>query len=501
VLGNLEDAETFKIDYASLGQSVTKLKWINSNDEMSTKESLKELFGLMANLKFLEMKNWKNEFPEKFAVELNITELESLKLQDCKPFILDFFSESLPRDILKEFVTNRKVPDEVLSNFVNKQTNIKNLEIRSYYTQPRLLKNLTLERFKCDFKIGKSPKEQQNFLIEVFKSQPKLNELDLTSGDYNFAFLNDEVFKELCKLKELKSLKFNIDGLSIEVLGQLAKLKQLKSLEIVTNDANDNGLLLFKALSLVKMRSLESFEFNLWEFKLTTEIYEKFSRNLINLKSLKISLGVQQKLNVFILNFPHLETLDLVFGSTNQLFEFSQAFDDDEQQHPKIKNLTLEIKLAREVIDTEMFMKMIKAFPNLETLTVKAKFPFKTNFFLTLAENLEGIQNLHLNHFVIACNEDFSKEVMESIKDVKEKLYSSTFVLMNSVKHLSGDFCLMKGEDGKLETKQISQRRHAGQKLSFQPIIETLKEDFVADESNLTSIETRNFLTLTSRKE
>lgn len=474
-----EDVNVVTEIFRRHGETVKKLEWIHDGSFIIDADNFASMLNTMPNLTKLEMKSWEVDFTnkEKQTKALKLEKLSFVAMKSCEPFLVDYFTQALPENILFELMLEDiEISNESLKKFFDTQSSIKKLNISGLFSDAEAFQNLKLTHLRCVLREKEQESSGANFLKALMNSQGELQSLDFLTDHYSFMFVDDNMFQNICKLKHLTSLKVNIDGISPGTIQGIAKLQQLKSFE--TRTTNESSLEKFKELSMLKKLPLESLNLNLWGFEIPAETYQQFGMNC-RLKSLRIELGTWHKINFFIESFPYLETLHIRFGEANNRVEFSQVFVDEGQQHLNMRNLKLQL-WGSEMIDVDMFMKLLKCFPNLEDLDVFSKFPLSSDFLQKLTCNLRKIKVLTLGQISVKNDEKFTPEIIESFKILRSKLHYCHLTLSN----IQDLFFKAKNIDG------------FDDKFTFGPLIEVLKNDFKIQKSSMANIKVYNKLVM-----
>lgn len=502
---SVDDVTLLKDIYQKHGEFVKKLEWANWSSFVFNEQDIVELLNLMPNLEELQLNSWRVKFlgEESSKTLLNLSKLKKLEVVDCEGFIVDFLAKSLPENVLEQLkISGTEIPTESLKNFIEKQKSIKNLDVEG--GDAEVYQILKLTQLRCVMFETEAPSGQRAFLKALIQSQPGLKSLDtLSSNDYSFNFVNDEVFEDITNLQFLETLKINIDGVFSEAIQNISKLKNLKTLEVKTNQ--ESSLETFKALSLLKL-SLENLVLQLWSFEIPAQTYQNFGANF-NLKSLKITLGTWHQINFFIESFPKLESLSIRFGESNNKVELSRVFSGDELRiHDNMKSLDFQF-WGSENTGSEKLLKLLKSFPNLEKLKINSQFPFSAEFFNILASNLNNIKNLTITGIKVADDEQFPPETIESLKDISKKLIYGHFMLRN-VQNALGGMCpmpmMMNVEPGQNGEEALAAPEFVlppPSNFSFAPLKIALKDFFKIEETNMSNIRINNHLFLSVGKE
>lgn len=474
------------------GHTIKKLDWSNwSKFQMSEKDFV-EILNSMPNLEILHLSSWRSDFLKMNSPQLKLMKLKQVDIIDCQPFIMELLIEKLPPNILMELHVNGfKYADEIWIKFTSKQTSIQVLDIDGEHFNARPFIDLKLKRLKCVLQHNDTPSNQRLFLIDLIRSQQQLTHFDaLIDRDFAFSFINDEIFRELCKLKYLECLKINIDAISPDVIQNISCLKNLNALELKTNIIST--LQVFNELSLIRNSSMESMIFHMWSFEIPAQIYRNFGENFTNLKSLTITLGTWHKLNFYMETFPNLKSLNIRFGEANNTMEFEQAYDDDGQIHTKMTSLKLQF-WGNAPINVQMFIKMRNSFPNLESLDIDSNFPFTQECLNALVNNIHKLRSLRIGSIKVKSNEEFDNEKIELLRSFSQKLRHCKLNLINVLDHF---FRFHRGH----ERRRFGETEHDVD-FSFQPLEDALRCDFKISSYSMSNIRTYNHMILEAGKQ
>lgn len=487
-LKSADDVKLVDNVYQRHSATVKKLDWCNWSPFALSGDGFASMLNRFLNLEKLKISSWQVKLVEMEgkAMKLNLPKLKRLELEDCDPFIVDFFAQALPSNVLRELrLCGINVARDSLKTFIAGQSSITDLDAKGDFSDPETFQQVKLTRLRCILIENESPSTQRIFLKTLIKSQPALVTLDTFSEqDYSFTYVNDEVFEEITKLQKLEKLRMNIDGISPEGIKGFAKLGNLKTFETKTN--RDSSLEVFRELSLLQKLPLENLILHLWSFEIPAQTYQQFGQNY-QLKSLTITLGTWHKINFFTETFPTLESLSVRFGEANNTVEFSKVYIDDNQLHLNIKSLNFKF-WGRELMNDAMFFRMLKSFPNLESLQVHSMFPCSASFIRSLAGNLSNLKVLKLSAIDVKNNEKFAPETIESFKELRKKLYFCSLSLSNIQDVFFGDVL-----DAANNTEHGEDRS-----FTFKPLVDALKYDFNVKESSMANIRIYNTLVLTA---
>lgn len=476
-----DDVALLKNIYEKHGQTVKNLEWCNWSKHALNEKDVVEMLNSIPNMEQLRMGAWSTKFllQESSKNLLNLQKLKKLIISECEVFIVDFFLQNLPENVLEELKINKTtIPQETLKSFLEKQKRITKLDIQGQnISDTEHFKRLKLERLKFEMLGYKDLSAQQSFLRALIQMQPRLKSLILSH------YVNDDIFHEITNLQLLENLKINIDEVSPNVIHFISKLKNLKTFVIETGFGTSPEII--ENLSLQKL-PIEHLIIDSY-INISDQSYQHFSQNF-KLKSLVIGLGFYEPINFFMENFPNLEVLSVRFGDANNKVELSDVLDgDDLQVHDKMKNLKLEF-FGKALVDCGEFLKLLSCFPNLQKFDSRSNFPFSAEFFSSLAANLNQIRSLHLTGLDVNDDEEFSAELIASLKKISQKLDYCKIEISN-VQSLFGN--RKRSSDEEVKSRKV---------FSFEPLKDALKYDFKINETCMCNIRIHRNLTLTSGK-
>lgn len=493
---NVDDVTLMKDVYQKYGKGIKSLEWCNWSQFVLNEKDIVDMLNFMPNLEELNLSSWRLKFTVQEGTKLNLPKLKKLEISDCDSFIVDFLAKNLPVNVIETLtIKGTTIPNQALNSFVEKQTTIKSLNFtRGNFFNAEVFQCLKLSELRFILTENESPSSQRPHLKALIQSQPALKSLDtLSDCDFSFDFVNDEIFQEITKLRNLETLKINIDAVSSDAIQSITKLKSLRTFDAKTN--RDISLETFKELSLLKL-PLEHLVLQLWSFEIPAETYQNYGNNFNALKSLKITLGTRHQINFFIESFPNLESLSVRFGEANNTVDLATVFskEDTLRIHENMKNLNLEF-VGGKPVACETFLKLVNSFPHLEKLKIFSSFSFSAEFFNILASNLNEIKSLTINGINVEDEEEFTPEVVESFKALARKL-SHCSLHLSCVRNAMGAFFMMP-EDPSLPLEPMKKERS----FSFAPLRLALKDYFKLKESNFSNIRHHYNLNLSIGKE
>lgn len=400
--------------------------------------SLANMLNSMPNLEILRIKMTGKDSERIYQTQmLRLNCLKRLEIYNCVTFpLVEYFSVALPQNIIHEFRMNHFLEGsmEHLRKFFDSQTMIKRLQIEGRFTDATIFHNLNLTHFKCKlYNIDSS--NHYDFLRVLVSSQTALIKfsLDLIAPNLTVRCVNNEIFREVCKLKNLKSLKMNIDAIDPSVTSCFKDLSELKTFD--TSTGSICFLIVFNQLSMLENLPLEHLILDVRDFEISAETFKRLGRNY-KLKSLKIALGTRQKIDFFMEHFPTLRALSLrIYTSRhNEIQELSQVFTDDNHKYLNIKTLIIVIErsgMQNSKNAPELVIKIIESLPNLEKFEFDAWIPFSSKFIARLASSLSLPSILKINQMKVEQNESFSNETIQSFKMLGEKLSFGEFRIVH----------------------------------------------------------------------
>ena len=489
-----DDVNLLKEIFQIHGETVRNLEWSNWSEFILKEDDIIDLLNNLPNLEEMELSSWNVEFLKlESSVEklLNLQKLKKLNLSSYKHFIVEFLEKHLPENVVEHLIIDRMtIPVDVLKKFYDKQKSIQNLDFDgSEYSDAGIFKNLRLTHLRCLINDSETQENQHEFLNALIRSQPELKYLDVfTSGCYCFSFVDGDNFNEITKLKFLDTLKMSIDEIPTELIVDIKKLKNLKHLQLEIGQKSSIETL--NELSLLKL-PIESLYLRLMNFEIPKNVYQQLGENH-ELKSLRIKLGTWHPITFFIESFPSLESLSIRFGEANNTVELSHVFSgEDLKIHEKIKNLDFTF-WGSELITCEKLLKLLSSFPNLKNLKISSKFPFTAEFFNFLSLNLDRVKNLDITGIWVNRDEEYPKEVIESLKNLSGK-FDFCHLLLQNVQNIRFRSESSSDEESPKKVKIL-------RAFSFEPLKENLRDYFKFQEISWSNIRIHRQLKMKSGK-
>ncbi|HEY5236675.1 MAG TPA: hypothetical protein VIJ14_10885, partial [Rhabdochlamydiaceae bacterium] len=302
--------------------------------------------------------------------ELKLWKLRKLQLLRCYESL--FFLVLIPKDVLTEFVFEfSSLPDRTeLQHFLDRQSNIKKLEICFHNDMNINLNHLKLEHLNVQCNIFHN-------LASVIRSQPELRYLDCRSEYFN----DPDVFRAACELKRIETLKISI-ALPCE-FNSLRKLTTLKELQLGFYGLEDNNFIeqlsMMKSLSQMAKLTLMSYK-----EKLTEEIVIRMSESFRSLSCIQLVCSTIKDVGTILEHMPHLTSITWGGDNCNDNLEISEDYLNEKLTELSIK--TFHTNRG----NTEALLKVVNACPNLERIILS-----KLND-VTLEEIMKIVDN-HIN--------------------------------------------------------------------------------------------------------
>lgn len=412
------------------GATVKNLELIITSSSGMSESDFIEILNYMPMLHQLKMVIWERSLIlDNSALQrglLYLFHLKKLEFFGSATTVLKILTHSLPRHTLVDFkFDGKQYLFHIWNNFINTQLAIKKLDLSGHFNDAQPFRKLQLTHLRVVFRDEYS-KSYQNFLKNFIKSQPELSELDLLCLTHCRCMkANSDVLNDICQLKNLKSLKLNIDEISSWKIQTVSQLRNIKTLEL--DAICESSLSTVGKLSLINNFEVENLAFKFTKYEISSTFYKQIGRNFQNLKSLEVSFDVKHKINFFMKNFPNLDSLKVVYGES---VVFADVYDDDGLTNLKWKKLSLRLD-EKKIIKIDLFFKMRIALPNLVKLEIYSKFPFSSAFLYELTGNIHGIKSLCIGSFSVRNVEKFPDLVIEVLKHLRRKLRFTKIILRN----------------------------------------------------------------------
>jgi hypothetical protein len=276
--------------FIKFGSDLEKISIFNSKLPES---QFIDMLGMNQNAKVLNLYDVDFSTTEKDNVELNLPNLRALKTQLCN-FIIPRIIFRLPNDTLEQLSINNCILDQpTIGKILRNQQSIKQLEFDPYHVDPTLMAKLRLERLKLMSK---------RHVTQILSQQHQLVSLDLAK-----AHIGDSEFMEICRMKQLRSLRLWIDRIAWENLENLMQLSALTELSLNYDRLEVEYVTMLSKLPLPTITTLK-IEFP--KLKMLTENFIAISINCPSIKNLVIngqSVGV---IGTIVQYFRNLETLN-----------------------------------------------------------------------------------------------------------------------------------------------------------------------------------------------
>ena len=363
------------------------------------------LIGFMPNLESLTAGSWKlqQEFYEETLPMLNLQRLKILIIVKSDRETTDFFTQHLPKNIIKEFRLQGE-PGELLVN----QTSIKKLSLQVDTFTYEELKNMELSHLILKLRKYKN-EDGQSVLHHIVSNQPKLTHLKLIGCEGCFDG-DDQAFAAICQLKELTSLKLNIDALRPEAF--ISHFDELKNLENLVFESLEHDyapvVTIIDHLSHVKMQECKRLKFYFNDIGVPLDRIERIGQNFKQLENFMIRCDHPLPLDCYLLNMKHLKRLHVDYHYTKEFAKLCNNFDF---KHVNLTELSLQGFAfgSDEVNSNEMtLVKLSETLPNLENLELDAAFPFNTNFIVKVLEKFPKLKILK-NWSMVQSGEHYNK--------------------------------------------------------------------------------------------
>jgi hypothetical protein len=383
--------------FTKFGCGIKKISFYNSK---LAESQFIDILSMNRNVQSLHLYDVDFSTTEKDNVELNLLNLKTFKTQLCN-FIIPRIIFRLPRDTLQQLSINNCILDQqTISKILRNQQTIKQLEIDPYHADPTLMTKLKLERLKLMSK---------RHVVQILRGQQQLVSLDLAK-----AHISDSEFTEICRMKQLKSLRLWIDRISWEILDNLMQLSALNELSLNYDRLEVEYVTMLSKLPLPTIATLK-IEFP--KLKMLAENFIGISINCPNVKTLVIkgqSVGV---LGTIVQYFRNLETLDFECDSDSVKVT---NFSVDGVCNECLRNLRIYDNQfnnpAREQFQSAstLISLIAQSMPNLETLEAVNTISFGLDDLSNILASNGKLSELLIED--ISVNLEFDKSMVEALK-------------------------------------------------------------------------------------
>ena len=318
-----------------------------------SEDQLVQILNLLPKLSILKL-NWLNfNFNEiKCCTKmLQLSELEDLHLVGCNWAIEEIFTAT-------QF-DKKKLKSLKLTQYL-----ISDCSTLLHFNQLALDQLMLLGFYNMDY------------ILTTIQNQTLLTVLDLTS-------INDAIFNEIIKLKNLKVLKLAI-GVSIEKFSQITKLEMLETLQFDTSMVS-----YVKEYSRIRMMKLKHLKIHLTahEDSDIADELELIALNNLSLLSADINCGfIPENVTIaFLTNCKSLELLDVHYTCINNFLETLKC--------PNMKEFMIKNCL---LIQKSLLPQFIRTFPNLEKIFLKVDTPIAYENILEIFQGFHYLKNLSI---------------------------------------------------------------------------------------------------------
>lgn len=301
----------------------------------------------------------------------------------------------IPPQIINDLVFTFESEDEtVFQTFFDRQNTIRKLVM---FENSRInFEHLQLESLKIS--------SDHDFSL-ILQQQPKLKYID-----FAVSWISDSIFREICKLEHLETLRTLIDQISLKEFRQLGN-GRLKELRIDSHDPADRGYI--NELAVMNVRELEKITLIFTERCITAESMTALAGNLRRVKCVEIINRSINIITTILQEFQHI---------TELLVDFYAIFDaphdilviPDNLRHENLKQLILTNIFVSQSENTSPILKLLRACPNLERIKLST---LTLVTFDEMKEIIETRQNL--THLSIDCEYYFNIDTIDIIKNAK----------------------------------------------------------------------------------
>lgn len=311
------------------------------------------------------------------SVDHNLNHLRELTLIDCFP--MEEILELIPAGVITSFTVDIKNMI-TLTEFFQKQTNIirlstsiKNNEIG--FTQP--YNHLQLQHLQIQYCHSAS----LPLLKNTIQNQPDLYSLEL--GNIG---ITDDIFRVICGLRKLRTLKLSLNNLSTGVFGEIYHLKNLTELTI-DYCYNNEVMEYIKDFSFVTNNNLHFLDIMA---KVSTEDLLKIRKNNPNLQTIIMNVLGKLELNDDLAkNFNKIKVLKIHATDV----EIKEGNYEHLLHNPELKIFHLHFPID---FNIDMLNKMSTLIPNVEDLKLKPLQHFTNEIFNEILKLFPKLKRLTL---------------------------------------------------------------------------------------------------------
>lgn len=400
------------------GQSIKELIWESCK---MTKTEVVALLNFMPNLESLSAIAW-NMVPEQYeepTAILKLDKLRTLKLTRIDKSTTDFFTVFLQDNVILDLNLQGDI-----ETFLQNQQSIQKLELHVDSLDSKELQSMELLELKLKLRRYKDA-DQTSCIKNVVENQLDLKSLDVVNCEGCFDG-DDGAFESICKLRNLESLKINIDDLSYAFFEAFfCKLKNLKTLEVESVSHNYAPIVaIIEELCLQEMPKLQSLKIYLIDIGLPTNRIEKMAKNFKNLTRLIIRCDHPLPLNCYLTNLPQLKALSIDYHYSKEFSKLSSNFDF---KSDNLRELSLQgFGFGSDDFNSNeiVLMHLTSVVPNLEKLELDAAFPFSTEFVMKIIEKLTRIKAIK-GWSLVQSGEHYKKfdyEAIDNLLKIADKL-------------------------------------------------------------------------------
>lgn len=401
--------------FYKFGSTVTELIWESCR---LTKTEIILLLNYLPNLENLIASTWKMQqvlFDD--FTNLELIKLRKLKIKRSDQLTVQFFSDHLPKHILREIVLQGE-PDNIFSSQITlKKVDLNVDSFNSTFNGDEFIENrfthlkLKMRKYRDD--LG------QSIINKILQQQPSLIQLDLVECEGCFDE-DDGSFIEICNLRDLQILKINIDSLSPAIFARyFHQLNHLTDIHLESVEHNFTPVTaIVESLSRHDMEKLESLRVDFNDFGIDKTEIERMGVKFKNLKTLWIRCDHPLPADVYLANFNNLTSLYIDYHYSKEFANFCDSFDI------KFNNIN-EVSLhgfsfgSEDVFRNELtLLKFTEIVPNLKILECDANFPFNTEYIFRIMEKLNKLEVIK-NWSMTQSGENYISFDGQSILDLK----------------------------------------------------------------------------------
>lgn len=393
------------------GPDITDFTWESCK---LSKAEIITLLNFMPNCESLTAIAWKlqTETYDEPVPLLTLNSLVNLKVTRFDKSTIEFFS-LLPQNVIKK-LNLQGDPEE----FLAKQQSIEKLELHVDSFNSNDLHKMSLSELKLKLRRYKND-DEISIIQSTIEKQHNLSAVDLVGCEGCFDG-DDGAFVAICNLKQLQSLKLNIDELSSGTFVEhFGKLKNLRTLELESVEHNYSPIVvIIDELCHMEMPRLENLKIYLSDVGVPLDRIERMGRKFKSLKCLTIRCDRPLPLDCYLANLENLTSLHIDYHYSK---EFAKLCNNYQIKCNSLKHLSLQgFSFGSDDVNwNELTLLMLADIvPNLEVLDTDASFPFNTDFILRIMQKLAKLETIK-SWSMVQSGENYHKFDQVSVFNLK----------------------------------------------------------------------------------